>query len=136
MATPGDYIKIELKEARPTSVVFAGSRADAAFLATATLTLASTETAVSAIITMEAGESEKDYVVSGLTPETTYTISGAGQYDSGGSISSVTTIADSPKTATISQWEDLANRVKANSSAIGNIETTLQNLNSGTGASA
>lgn len=114
MAVPAEYIKIELKEAKPTSVILTGTRADATSTSTATITLTPTGgTAITETITMNPGEDEKDYVISGLTPETTYAVAGTGQYDSGGSISSVTTIEDTPKTATISQWEDLANRVKA-----------------------
>lgn len=72
MAVPAEYIKIELKEAKPTSVILTGTRADATSTSTATITLTPTGgTAITETITMNPGEDEKDYVISGLTPETT-----------------------------------------------------------------
>lgn len=96
-----------------------------------TITLYRGATQVDSGVTDENG----DCTFTGLTPATSYTAKYVDAPDC-----YFTTLSDSPKVALESQWRDLANRVKAKAdktyvdNLVGGIETVLQTLNSGSGA--
>ena len=62
------------------------------------------------ITIVSTGTSSPEYTFTGLVPNTTYVVMRTGKT---GTAERVTTSTDDPKVATESQWQDLANRVKA-----------------------
>lgn len=84
-------------------------------------------TAVKSISVSDPGWDMSVITVNGLTPNTTYVV----KLDDDTSITATfTTLTDEPKTATESQWQDLANRVKAKS----DVQITMTSTDPGEGA--
>lgn len=86
----------------------------------------------SATVTTGAEGESVNAIIMGLSPSTTYTITGKiNESPAAASITASTTAPSSdPKTATESQWQDLANRVKAKS----DVQITMANTDPGEGS--
>lgn len=130
MAVAGNAIKFTLKESKATTVVLTGTKSDGSLSGSANVTLTSGTETKTITATVNSGELSKDFTIGGLTPATTYAVTYSGDIAPSGSVTSVTTLADEPKTATESQWQDLANRVKAKS----DVQITMTNTDPGEGS--
>ena len=86
----------------------------------------------SATVTTGAEGESVNAIIMGLSPSTTYTITGKiNESPAATSITASTTAPSSdPKTATEAQWQDLANRVKAKS----DVQITMTNTDPGEGS--
>lgn len=85
-------------------------------------------TAVKSISASDPGWDMSVITVNGLTPNTTYVT----KLDDDPTVTATfTTLPDEPRTATESQWVDLANRVKAKS----DVQITMTSTDPGEGAS-
>lgn len=117
-----NLITFTFKQSTATSVTLAGTKPDMVG-ADATITLTSGSETVTYAASMDT-ELEKDFTITGLSPETTYAVTYSGEVSPSGNVTSVTTLADEPRVAMQSQWADLINKVKDLEARI----TTLENI--------